>query len=98
VSLPRARSVRSNPMTAAFRLHERAAAKRVRRGAQLNGPITVIRVAPEAMRVALRLADGDASRIRIISARCVLVANQPARVSGAPYGPGRAGPVGQLGR
>ncbi len=85
-------------MTAAFRLHERAAAKRVRRGRNLSGPVTVIRVAPEAMRVALRLADGDASRIRVISARCVLVANQPSGFSGAPVGPGRAGPVGQLGR
>jgi len=45
------------------------------------------------MRVALRLADGDASRIRVISARCVLVANQPSGFSGAPVGPGRAGPV-----
>jgi hypothetical protein len=85
-------------MTAYFRTHGYAAAKRVPRGSQRNGQVTVTRVAPEAMRVALQLAGGDRSRIRVLGPATVLVANQPGRLPGAPYGQRAARPVGQLGR
>jgi hypothetical protein len=77
-------------MTADFRLHEYAAAKRRPRGAQRNGPVTVVRVWPEAMRVALRLADGDRSRLRVLSATEVLVCNGPRTALYAPLSRPRA--------
>jgi hypothetical protein len=64
-------------MTADFRLHEYAAAKRRPRGAQRNGPVTVTRVWPVVMAEVLRLADGDRSRLRVLSATEVLVCNGP---------------------
>lgn len=81
-------------MTADFRLHGYAAAKKRPRGAQRNGPVSVTQVPAEAMRVARQLAKGkgDTVRIRVLSATCVLVANQPARGQAARYRPaaGRA--------
>jgi hypothetical protein len=44
-----------------------AAVRRIRQPRRKPAPVQVIRVNPGVMREALRQADGDASRIRIIS-------------------------------
>lgn len=68
-------------MTEHFRLHERAAQKRSRKRARtrgrLNGVVQIQVVDPLVMAVALQFADGDARRLRILSATTVLVANAP---------------------
>lgn len=66
-------------MTADFRLTEYAAAKRRPRSAQRNNPVTVTRVWPAAMAEALRLANGDRARLRVVSATEVDVLNKPRR-------------------
>jgi hypothetical protein len=49
------------------------------RGRGRNGPITTTTVIPAAWVTALALADGDPARLRIISAREILVVNNPGR-------------------
>lgn len=80
-------------MTADFRLTEMAAAKRRPRRAQRNGRVTVVRVAPLAMRVALELADGDSARIRVLGPAEVLVVNGAARGQAARWRAGAGWPV-----
>jgi hypothetical protein len=42
-----------------------------------NGPATVEQVSPEAMALAIELADGDVRRVQVIDARTVLVRSKP---------------------
>jgi hypothetical protein len=42
-----------------------------------NGPATVEQVSPEAMALAIELADGDVRRVQVIDARTVLLRNKP---------------------
>jgi hypothetical protein len=62
-------------VTADFRLTAYAAARAPERPRRRGNPVSVIRVLPAVWEHALRLADGDAGRIRIISASAVLVVN-----------------------
>jgi hypothetical protein len=66
-------------MTEYFRLHGRAALARRGRGPQRNGPVSVTRVSPAAWTVALGLAGGDRSRLRVISVTVVVVENRSRR-------------------
>jgi hypothetical protein len=64
------------PVTAAYRLHRTAAL----RASQARKPprsahVTTVRVAAVVMAEALRLAEGDPRRLRIIDASTVLVSN-----------------------
>jgi hypothetical protein len=58
------------------RTPELAAAKRQRRPPRRNGPPTVEQVSPEAMALAVGLAEGDVRRVQVIDARTVLVRNK----------------------
>src|ERR1700676_3181372 len=64
-----------------------AAAKRHPRVLQPNGPVTVVRVWPAVMAEALRLADGDSARVRVLWATSCLVTNQPGRAPGGRWWP-----------
>lgn len=64
-------------MTEGFRLHGLAAAKKRHREPSRNGPVTVIQIDPLVWACAMELADGDAQRIRVLSATAVIVTNQP---------------------
>jgi hypothetical protein len=55
--------------------HERAAAKR-RKPSRRNRPAAVEQVSPEAMALAIELAEGDLRRLQIIDACTVLVRNK----------------------
>jgi hypothetical protein len=57
--------------------HELAAAKRRLTRSRRNGPATVEQVSPEAMALAIELADGDVRRVQVIDARTVLIRNKP---------------------
>ena len=65
-------------MTETFQVH-RNAAVRGRNGRRGAEPVTTTRVPPAAMAVALRLASGDARRIRVRADGSVLVLNRPGR-------------------
>jgi predicted RNA-binding Zn ribbon-like protein len=60
-----------------FKVHSRAATAVRDRRPQRNGPVTVSRLDPLAEEAALFLADGDRSRLRILSASAVIVQNRP---------------------
>lgn len=60
-------------------VHKYAAARRKTRGPQRNSPAIVVRVDPLLWAVALDMAEGDASRLRIHSANEVLVLNKSPR-------------------
>ncbi len=63
-------------MTEFYRLHGRAALRIRHPGKQRNGPVTTTHVSPAAWVTALGLADGDRSRLRVISATTVVVVNR----------------------
>ncbi len=58
--------------------HASAYAERVKRVKQ-SAPVTTIRPHPDVWSYALKIAHGDASRIRILSESEVRVENQPVR-------------------
>jgi hypothetical protein len=58
-------------------VHRDAVAKLPRRTGSRSGPVRAERVDPRVWQTALRLADGDRSRIRVISPRKVEVINAP---------------------
>jgi hypothetical protein len=64
-------------MTSAHRVHRLGAVRTPRLRAKGSQPVTTITVSPAVMAEALRLAGGDARRIRIESATSVVVVNQP---------------------
>ena len=57
--------------------HELAAAKRRLKPSRRSSPATIEQVSPEAMALAIKLADDDVRRVRVIDARTVLVRNKP---------------------
>lgn len=63
-------------MTERFRVHGMAAASRRRRQAPArSGPVQVTRVHPEAWRMALRIAGGDAGRLVVLGPTAIVVTN-----------------------
>jgi hypothetical protein len=64
-------------MTEAYRLHGYAAARGRSSRRPKPAPVTTVRVSPVVMTEALRLAEGDAARLSILSATTVLVRNNP---------------------
>jgi len=66
-------------MTEAFRVHSFAAAARQHRSSARSGPVLVTRVHPRVWATAIELANGDTSRIRVISPTTVVVRNNNRR-------------------
>lgn len=65
-------------MTAdAFRVTQLAAARKPRRQARRNGEVTSIKPDPRVWKQALRLADGDVRRLKVVSPTEVVVLNIP---------------------
>lgn len=63
-------------MTDAFYVHGLAAMKQQRRKPRRAEPVTVIKVLPIIWEHAMQAANGDGTRIKIISATEVLVTNR----------------------
>lgn len=57
--------------------HELAAAKRRLKPSRRTKPAAVQQVSPEAMALAIELAEGDVRRLQVIDSRTVLVRNKP---------------------
>lgn len=66
-------------MSDAFAVHTYAAAKRRPRGPQRNGQVITQTVNRAVLSAALRIADGDASCLRIVSPTEVIVTNRGRR-------------------
>jgi hypothetical protein len=67
-------------VTGYYRVHGRAVVRRHPRGPQRNGPLTTTRVHPDALALALILADSNPARLRFLSTTQVLVVNRPRKV------------------
>jgi uncharacterized protein YcaQ len=69
-------------MTGSFRLHRNGADNSAQRralrssGRRQPAPVTVTRPDPDAWALALRLANGDAKRLRVVSPVEIIVANR----------------------